>query len=131
MRVQRATVQQQCVFGVAVQRGELIHDAAAGADELILRALAELRDRGGVHGMFRKAKESQGCGDFQSGGGAQSGADGDLSIDQKICAGDIEAFIFQLNENAAYVIGPVVRGLRFRFMDGEGCGLWILQRLDR
>ena len=80
---------------------------------------------------LRKAKESQGGGYFKSGGRAQSGADGDLSIDQKICAADGEAFALQKNQNAAYVIGPVVRGLRFRFVNRERCRFGFLKRLDR
>ena len=39
--LQGAAVQGQGVAGPAVERGDLVHDAGAGADESVLRALAE------------------------------------------------------------------------------------------
>ncbi len=96
---------------------ELIHDAAADAyPGAVFGCLGEEGDffwgEAGVGGVVE-----EGCGaDFEGGGGAEAGSEGDVTLDEDVMGGDGVAFLLELIEDGEEVAVPSGVGVL-----GKGC----------
>ena len=78
-KAERSAVQEEGLSGAAVQRDELVHDAAGGADALVLSPLAQPRDRLAVETYPSEASERQRHRYFGARRGAEPGPNGTCS----------------------------------------------------
>jgi hypothetical protein len=93
--------------------GELVHDAALDADEVVLGALAELRQRDVVERQIERGAEGACDGDFERGGGGEAGALRHIAGEREIEAADGVAGRDERGRDAADVVRPVAgRGVR-------------------
>ena len=81
-----AAVEQQGAVGGAVAGGELVHDAAAHADEFVLGALAAEREAGEIDGVAGAVEQGEAGRDLQRRRGTEAGADRHVAVDQQVGA---------------------------------------------
>ena len=128
--VQRLAIDVDDAPGFAVERGNLVENAALDADEFIFRGAAHLGEfetfRGSQRRQFAfavaggrnsgagraqaegiKPADPQGGGHFQGGGAAHACAQGNGPVDGRAEPAEVDAALAELQEHAFDVIGPV------------------------
>jgi len=105
-----AAIEKQGVAGAPVAGDELVHDAAAGADELVLGLLADEGEGGRVEREAGVGGQSEGGRDLQGRRGAESGADGEVAGDGQVGAVEAVSFLLEDAGDAVNVVGPVAAG---------------------
>src|SRR5271156_1152813 len=105
-----AIEQQSVVFGAATS-DELVHDTGGSADEVILRALAEL-------GYFRRseprasdAQNGDHAGHFDGRRGTESRAQRHVAVEGEAEAGDLHSRFAKDRDDTERVVAPVTRSL--------------------
>ena len=114
----------------AVAGDELVHDAAAHADELVLGALAGQRERGAIHRDAGEIEQGVAGRDFQRRRGAEAGADRHLAVDQQVRPDQPMARSAQHHRDAADVVAPVAPRAGGGIVEIELDGRADAQRLD-
>ena len=129
-RFERAAVDQERVAGEAAGRDILVHDAAAHADIVVLRPLADFRhfDRlerqpGGGHQRMRDAH-------FERGRGTQARAERHVGEDDEIGAGEAPTALFQHHGDAEHIVRPFVPAAGRRRVEVELARLVHDHRID-
>jgi hypothetical protein len=94
----------------AQERGDLVHDAAGCADDLVFYLLAEGGDAHGIEGDLEMGEEVEDRGDFEGGGGGEAGAHGNGGVEGEVEAfdvgvGEVEKFLVVKDEEAAGDVG--------------------------
>src|SRR5271166_3156750 len=104
-----AAVEQQCMAYGTATSDELVHDAGGGADEVILRALAQ-------PGYFRQrdlrageAQDSDHAGHFDGRRGTKPSAQGHIAVEGEAEAGDLDPHFAQGGDDTHRVVAPVMR----------------------
>src|SRR5919197_6221819 len=93
----------------SMERHKLIHDAAAGADELVLRLLTKLRQLDAIDSAVRNVEKSVSAGNFYSGRRTQAGTNRDLSVNERVRSGELVSSVFKVHSNTHHVITPGLR----------------------
>jgi len=104
-------IEEQGVILLATAGDELIHDAGGGADEVVFSALAKLCDTG--HGNLGRG-EAEYChhaGDLDGSGGAETGADGYISVESETEGRDLNSLFAQYGEDTERIVTPLMRAL--------------------
>ncbi len=110
LEIESAAIQQERVILLAVERDELIHDAATRADKFVFGFLAKAGEVEAIDFFCGEIHQAEGGGDFDGGGGAEAGAHGNFAVNEQIGTGQAESGLFQLESNAHRIIGPGVGG---------------------
>ncbi len=107
---QRPAVELEDALRPAVDVDELVHDAAADADELVLGLLGQLDQGQAVETEAEEGVEGEGQAAFDRGRRGHAGPDGDVAAEDAVEAADAVARLDELVEDALEVIGPAQRG---------------------
>ena len=129
-RFERAAVDQERIAGDAAGRDILVHDAAAHADIVVLRPLADFcdfdrleRQSGGGHERMRDAH-------FERGRGAQARAERHVGEDDEIGAAEAPPALLQHHGDAEHIVRPLVPAARRRGVEVERARLVHDHRID-
>jgi len=105
-----AGIEQERMTGLGGGDDELVHDAAGGVDILIFGALAETGDLFNRERGVGVCEEGHCGGDFNRGGGAKAGAEGNIAAKIEGEGRWFDAEQLELAEDADGVVGPVACG---------------------
>src|SRR5437588_2368032 len=94
----------------ALDGNKLIHDAAAGADKLVLRSLAKLGQLDAVEATAHKVEKSAGAGHFKGSRRAQPGTDRDFAMNERVGSLELVSGFFQNHGNPDRIITPRLGG---------------------
>ena len=108
---ERATVEQKRACFNAVGAGELIHDAARHANEVVLGGLRPAGDGLAVGRDAGECGEGTSEGDLERRGGANAGSDRNVRVDPDVTAGNGHTGLHQDGSDACDVVGPLLLGL--------------------
>jgi hypothetical protein len=134
-------VDAEGVIGEGEGGGELVHEAAGHAGELVLGALAGASGGVGVPRGVGEGEEGASEGDFEGGGTGEAAAERDVGGDGGVEGGDGRGEEWaEVEEDAEEVGRPVVRlgeseegigggGAELFDGEGQGVGVWVGNRL--
>src|SRR5579859_7058 len=90
----------------AVERNELIHDAALHADEIAFGLLTDARELDAADGVAGNGGKRERSTDFNGGGRAEACAHRDFAVNDEIRARESEAGLFELQGDADRIVAP-------------------------
>jgi len=91
---------------LTVKRDELVHDANAGAGEIVFGVLAESCELDRVNGMAREIEQGERRGNLDGSRGTEAHAEGNITCNQDICSGQLDASLLESGSDAKRIIAP-------------------------
>ena len=107
---ERAAVELEDALGFAVDVDELVHDAAADADELVFGLLGQLDQGQAVETEGEEGVEGEGQAAFDRGRGGHARPDGDVAAEDAADPADAVPGLDELVEDPLDVVGPAEGG---------------------